>query len=156
MKYLLFIYELDEASELEYIVYQIRKVSKENIGMISFNNSVVLNFESDKPKEEISRYLVENEVYHPFFIGNALDFDAFLSHHESVALFGVTTDEDIENFDDMDNEETDDEIIKIIERKNITIKPENLDNILDKISSNGIQSLTKKETQYLKNYDYER
>lgn len=154
MKYLLFIYELEEASDLEYIVYQLRKVSKENIGMISFNSSVILNFESDKSKEEVSRFMVENGVLHPFFVGNALDFDAFLSQHETVALFGITIED--EEYDEDEEEEEEDEIKKIIERKNITVKPENLDTILDKIASKGIESLTKKEKQFLENYNYER
>lgn len=154
MKYLLFIYELEEASDLEYIVYQLRKVSKENIGMISFDSSVILNFESDKSKEEVSRFMVENGVLHPFFVGNALDFDAFLSQHETVALFGITIEDG--EYDEEDDEEDEDEIKKIIERKNITVKPENLDTILDKIASKGMESLTKKEKQFLENYNYER
>jgi hypothetical protein len=152
MKYMIFVYEIEDVQELEFLVYQVRKVCKESIGIISFNDALVLNIDTDMTKEEIAESLVSNSVLNPFFIGPASEFSALLSRSESIGLFGTDIEEEgIEESEDGYVDE-----ISSLKRKKYTANPPTLDAVLDKITSKGIDALTKKEKLFLKNFKYER
>jgi hypothetical protein len=151
MKYMIFVYEIQDVQELEFFIYQLRKVCKEPIGIISFNESLILNVSVDVSKEEIAESLVSNGVLNPFFIGPASEFSALLSRSESIGLFGTDIEE--EGIEESDEDYFDD--ISSLRRKKYTANPPTLDAVLDKIASKGIDSLTKKEKLFLKNFKYE-
>lgn len=151
MKYIIFAYEIEDVQELEFFIYQIRKVCKEPIGIISFNESLILNVNSDMTKEEIAESLLENGLSNPFFIGPASEFSALLSRSEGIGLFGTDIEE--EGIEESDEGYIDE--IGSIRRRKYTANPPTLDAVLDKIASKGIDSLTKKEKLFLKNFKYE-
>jgi hypothetical protein len=92
----------------------------------------------------------------PVFLVDATRIAFSLNDEECLALF----DEDMKSLQkkqmeeidmciDENYEEEENEIEQIVRRANSEI---NLDNILDKISSNGFSSLNRIEKKFLKNY----
>ena len=164
MKCLLFIYGITDL-KLEKIGEAIRPYAKEEMGFISMNKSAIINIEiADNIIPEVVLEETKRFTQQPVFL---IDVEysrmAFtMSNEQSLALFDVDFDSLclkhhesggknplIDEFEDYDEDNEIDMIIKNAEYKEPT---DNLDNILDKISSKGIKSLNRREKKFLENY----
>ncbi len=163
MKCLLFIYGITDL-KLEKIGETIRPYAKEDMGFISMNKSAIINIDIvDNIPPEIVIQEAKQFTKQPIFM---VDIEtsrmAFtMNNEQSLSLF----DEDFDSLcnkyyergeqnpltDDYEDDEEND-IQTIIKNAQNNVSEYDLDNILDKISSKGFDSLDGREKKYLKNY----
>jgi len=145
-------------------------VDSPNLKFHYTRNQIIFSFGTETPKDEIYEYitgilygLVEifilTEVVDDFSVSLPKDIRDHLFDLENVGE-NVTMKLDMErikknldfSFDDDDEEDDDDDIMSLIfKNKDITPTP-TLDQILDKLYSDGIDSLSSKEKNILETY----
>ena len=156
MKLLLFLTGITEI-KLEKIGKAIRPFVTEEMGVLMINKTAIINLDvnPDFPPEiviDASKEFTTN----PVFLVDATRIAFTMNDEQCLALF----DDDMnglqkklqENIDmciDEDYDDEENEIVQIIENSKSKL---DLDNILDKISSNGFSSLNLREKKFLNNY----
>jgi hypothetical protein len=156
MKLLLFLPGITDLT-LATIGKAIRPFVTEEMGFLMIQKTAVINLKLnyDFPPE-ILIDMAKKFTNNPVFLVDANRIAFALNDEECLALF----DEDMKSLQkkqmeeidmciDENYEEEENEIEQIVRRANSEI---NLDNILDKISSNGFSSLNRIEKKFLKNY----
>lgn len=156
MKCLLFLFKVT-STQLKQISNQIRPYLTENMGVLKLGGSYVLNVSiNDDFPPTIVLEMVRIHTETPAFLADTSSIGFYMNNEQSISLFGKELDKLLEekeqkiDFSEIDCEIEEDEIAEIIKKQ--TENNLDLDNILDKISSNGIQSLNTKEKKYLESY----
>lgn len=154
MKLLLFLPGITDL-KLEKIGKAIRPFVNEEMGFLMIQKTAIINLKlnMDYPPE-ILIDAAKEFTNNPVFLVDASRIAFTLNEEQCLALF----DEDMTSLQrkheesvDMciDEDFEDDEIAQIIENSKHDL---DLDNILDKISSKGFNSLNRNEKKFLKNY----
>ena len=160
MKYLLFLPGITDL-KLEKIGKEISPFVKGEMGFLMVQKMAVISIEDvkDTPPELLIQ-LAMTFTKNPVFLVDAARIAFTMTNEECLALFDKdfpTLQEEMikrhqQNIDIDEFEDDDDEIGRIIRENECKVDEIDLDNVLDKISSNGFDSLNKKEKKFLKNY----
>jgi regulator of replication initiation timing len=145
-------------------------VDSPNLKFHYTRNQIIFSFGTETPKDEIYEYItgilyglvdifILTEVVDDFSVSLPKDIKDHLFDLENVGE-NVTMKLDMErikknldfSFDDDDDDDDDEDIISLIFKNKITEPNPTLDQILEKLYSEGINSLSSKEKNILQTY----
>ena len=150
--------------KIKKIIHLIKEFTTEKVGYLCLGNNGIINLSIDlKYNPTVVLDIVKKFSNRPTFLIESSQMAFSLNNYECISLFGEDLDTlqwKIENQQKLEyeeylrtiNDDEESEIQEIINNAKKQTVELNLDNILDKISSCGFESLSKKEKKYLENF----